>query len=233
MRLQQTWRHRGVAVLSAIVLAVIVPIGSSATAAAPTTVALSSDEHGRVLTAAPSVVDKVSLLRTASAPQAPAALSGGPSASNRNQWVYPSARTQGRDGELVALGSTYVEMPYLNYYAYFKNSSSRVAWLGTSPFVADNVTHTDQWHLDYFGGPFTASRTPAGAQIAADSGSIDVKWTTTVAGNWYSEHSWDQVDFMPVTWFGQIYRIRHTVTGTFQFGSSFYTVSADGRAFTW
>jgi hypothetical protein len=223
------------------------------------TVVVQSNAHGKVLTAAPWVTDKNALVRLARPTgvprggqpaipqrgQAAARLSeqfgtqsGGVSHADRNQWLYPSGRTsvtppQGRPADLVATGSSYVYVPYLNYYASFTQSSSRVAWLGSAPLVADSIQHTDQWHADFFGISFVAKGAPEGATTKSDASSVDVQWTTTVNKNWYSEHAWDRVDFMPTDWFGQLYRIRHTVTGVFQFGSSFYTVEGDGRAFVW
>ncbi|GLZ36307.1 hypothetical protein Lesp02_84940 [Lentzea sp. NBRC 105346] len=167
----------------------------------------------------------------------PAQTASAPAAANRNQTLSSQARNtispNGKPGDIVASGSSFVVVPYLNYFASFNQTTSKVAWLGTSPVVADSIQHTDSWHVDYFGGPYEAKGAPQGAQITGDTGSLDVAWSTTANQTWYSEHKWDRVDIAPPSWFGQIYRIKHTVTGTFQFGSSFYTVQADGRAFVW
>ncbi len=168
---------------------------------ASATVVVQSSAHGKLLTAAPWVTDRNALVqvpRPTAVPsggqpaippgrQAAARLSeqfgtqsGGVSHADRNQWLYPSGRTSitppnGRPADLVATGSSYVYVPYLNYYASFTQSSSRVAWLGSAPLVADSIRHTDQWHADFFGISFVAKGAPEGATTKSDANSVDVQ----------------------------------------------------------
>lgn len=140
---------------------------------------------------------------------------------------------QGRADNLAAAGSSFLAEPYLSYYAIFSGTDSRVAWLGSQPMTADSVQLIEEWRVDYFGGPFTASKLPPGAVVKVSQNSIDIQWQTTATNTWYAEHTWPELDVMPSAQFGEIYRVSHTVTGIFHFGPKQYRVTTDASAFTW
>ncbi|GAA2613476.1 hypothetical protein GCM10010399_50410 [Dactylosporangium fulvum] len=197
--------------------------------------------HGHVAVAAGWVRDKAALDRPERSDPGgpgPATPGAGPVVASNNQWLAGSRRTTARPrggapGLISASGRTFVQAPYLAYYASFTQTSSRVAWLGRSPWAADSIRHTDRWRVDSFGDPFTFAGAPDSAVARRDPGSLEVSWSTTVSGTWLSEHTWDRVDFMPTGHFGEVYRISHSVTGVFQFGSAFYQVDEEADAFTW
>jgi hypothetical protein len=155
---------------------------------------------------------------------------------SRAQSLYPSGSTAlspagGGHGQLVAAGSTSVNIPFLEYYAIFQQSASRVAWVGTRPLVADSTKHNDTWRVDYVAPGYIPQGVPPGATVHSDGGATEVTWTTTAQNTWYSEHSWPYLAFFP-NQYGQLYRVRYSVTGVFQFGSAFYTVTGDATTFT-
>jgi hypothetical protein len=238
MRNTRLLRNRATVLLGCLlVAAAAAPVVAHAGTPRPAgggTLVLWNDPHGQVRTAAADT-GKDALM---SAPVEHAAAPAATGTADRNQWLYPSGSAaitppKGRPGTLQAAGSSYVYVPYLSYYAQFSQIHSKVAWLGASPLTADSIQHTDDLHVDFFGTGFSANGAPAGAVTTADGSSADVKWTTTVTGNWYSEHSWDKVTFMPASTFNELYRISHRVSGVFQFGSSFYTVTGEDKAFVW
>lgn len=208
------------------------------------------NEHGKVLAAAPDVRDKRSLrpvgtkpvdtdrMMAASGAEA-AAETGDGGYPDRETWLYPvqstSVSPQGGTGAAIeAAGGSNVVLPFLEYYATYTQSSSRVTWFGSAPFNADSVEHTDRWHVDFVGTGYNVYGTPPGAEVTTGPSSAEVRWTTSVEDNWYSEHTWDWLAFYPEDppLFGQVYRFGHEVTGVFQFGSSFYTVTGQAKTFT-
>jgi|GEM_PF-5275585 len=142
--------------------------------------------------------------------------------------VTPAGGTAGR---ITATGTTTVAVPFLEYSAQFRGNASRVAWLGTRPLRADSIQHTDTWSVDYVAPGYLVFGAPTGAVVHSDGASTEVAWTTTAAGTWYSEHSWANVAFFP-NQYGQLYRLRYAVTGVFQFGSAYYTVTGTAVSFT-
>jgi hypothetical protein len=233
----RTWRTAA-ALGAAVLMAATLTTSASARPGTTATIPAPGYANGSVTMAAAELRDKRVLM--GALPQVVPGTGATPSmpirASN-NQWLTSSGRTSirpaGASGELAADGTSYLSEPYLAYYAVFSNNESRVAWLGSRPFTADSIVQTDEWQVDFFGSPFAASKTPPGAVVTNSQNSIDVKWSTTVASNWYSAHSWPELDIMPTGAFSEIYQVRHDVSGTFQFGSSFYQVTTSASAYTW
>ncbi|MGA5164342.1 hypothetical protein [Streptomyces pseudogriseolus] len=247
------------AALTAGGLALGVTSGAADSSAAgrnvPGTVVVQENEHGRVLTADTAVRDKRALLDAAEeqrrerrdAAEEPAPDPGGDGdGGHGDQSGFPvrdqrlvSGRSEritvaGGEGAVAASGDSFVKVPFMEYYAIFTDTSSSVAWLGKRPFNADSVQHTDTWNIGSVGAPFWVVGAPEGAEVRSTGSTAEARWTTTVQDNWYSEHAYDQVAFYPPSQedYSNVYRISHSVTGTFQFGSSFYTVTARDRAYS-
>lgn len=151
---------------------------------------------------------------------------------DNNHWLHLRESSSitppgGRTGEITANGESYLQVRFFQRNrATFTKNSSRVAWLGDSPFNADKVIHTDNWRVDAFPGAITISNAPDGS-ISEQPG--DLQWQTEVENSWISQHSWDEVTF---TTSAVLYRSRFNVTGAFQFGSSFFVVTARDSAST-
>jgi Tol biopolymer transport system component len=173
----------------------------------------------------------VYLQRITAPPANDAAAASAPVRASNNQVLDGQGRADANN--LAAAGSCFLAEPYLSYYATFSGTDSRVAWLGGQPMTADSVVLIDEWRVDYFGGPFTASKLPPGAVVKVSQNSIDIQWQTTAANSWYAEHTWQELDVMPTAQFGEIYRVSHTVTGIFHFGPKQYRVTGNASAFTW
>jgi hypothetical protein len=183
-----------------------------------------SDAHGQVLTADPAVTDKAAVI----APESPA---GGVITNSHDQTLSASGSRPitppgGTTGNITAAGSSFVRVPAIETSANFDQSTSHVSWLGARPFNANSVTHTDVWHVDWVGVSPSISGAPSGS---ITQGPGEVRWPTTVRNNWTSSHSWDRVTFTTGP-FGFVYRIRRDVIGEFQFGSSFFAVTASDSA---
>ncbi|MBT2467899.1 hypothetical protein J7E97_08425 [Streptomyces sp. ISL-66] len=237
--------------------------GSETAAAAgttvPGTVVVKEDAHAKVFTAEASVRNKRDLVKEVhkrraehqKAPKAPAP--AGPAVADddggghgdqsgfpvRDQWLN-SAHSEwitapgGGQGELIASGAGFVKVPFMEYYAIFTDTSSDVAWLGSRPFNADSIEHTDTWRIGSVGAPFWVVGAPQGAAVRSTGSLAEASWSTSVQNNWYSEHAYDQVAFYPPSQddYSNVFRISHSVTGTFQFGSSFFTVTSQDRAYS-
>lgn len=241
-------------------LAVGVTGGATGSTAAdrtvPGTVVVEENAHGRVLTADPSARDKRKIVAavhelrrerqrqtTEPAPTATATGGGGGHGDQtgfpvRDSWLT-SAKSRkvsvpGGEGTIAAAGASYVKVPFMEYYAIFTDTSSDVSWLGERPFDADSIQHTDTWDVGSVGAPFWVVGAPQGAKVASTGSNAQASWTTTVQDTWYSEHAYDQVAFYPPNQddYANVFRISHSVTGTFQFGSSFYTVTSRDRAYS-
>ncbi|MGW6707976.1 hypothetical protein ACWGDE_24220 [Streptomyces sp. NPDC054956] len=234
----------------------------SATAATtvPGTVVVKEDAHAKVLTADASVRNKRDLVKQAreqraaqrqtpkppapAGPQAQADGGGGGHGDQsgfavRDQWLTSSKSERitvpgGGQGELTASGASFVKVPFMEYYAIFTANSSDVAWLGGRPFNADSIEHTDNWRIGSVGAPFWVVGAPQGAAVKSTGSLAEASWTTSVQNNWYSEHAYDQVAFYPPSQddYSNVFRISHSVTGTFQFGSSFFTVTSQDRSYS-
>lgn len=248
------------AALTAGGLALGVTSGATDSSAAgrnvPGTVVTQENAHGKVLTADSSVRDKRALVRAveeqrrehrerAAEPAPTPTETGGDGGHGdqsgfpvRDQWLTSSKTTRvtvpGGRGALTASGASFVKVPFMEYYALFTDTSSSVAWLGSRPFNADSVEHTDTWNVGSVGAPFLVVGAPEGAAVKSTGSTAEARWTTTVEDNWYSEHAYDQVAFYPPSHddYSNVFRISHSVTGTFQFGSSFYTVTSRDRAYS-
>ncbi|MER6121624.1 hypothetical protein ABT173_02765 [Streptomyces sp. NPDC001795] len=222
----------------------------------PGTVVVEENAHGKVLTADASVRDKRRLVaavhkerlereqQTGTPTPTPTATGQGGGHGDqtgfpvRDQWLN-SAKSRkvaapGGEGVLSAAGASYVKVPFMEYYAIFTDTSSDVSWLGERPFNADSIQHTDTWDVGSVGAPFWVVGAPQGASVKSTGSDAQASWTTTVQDNWYSEHAYDQVAFYPPNQndYSNVFRISHSVTGTFQFGSSFYTVTSRDRAYS-
>jgi hypothetical protein len=222
----------------------------------PGTVVVEENAHGRVLTADASTRDKRKLVaavheqrraqqQTPEPTPTPTATGGDGGGHGdqtgfpvRDQWLSSSKSKRvavpGGEGVLSAAGASYVKVPFMEYYAIFTNTSSDVSWLGDRPFSADSIEHTDTWDVGSVGAPFWVVGAPQGAKVKSTGSTAEAGWTTTVQDNWYSEHAYDQVAFYPPSQddYSNVFRISHSVTGTFQFGSSFYTVTSRDRAYS-
>lgn len=231
---------------------------SAADRSVPGTVVVEENAHGRVLTADPSVRDKEALVRAVhelrrehvrqtSEPTptpTPSATGGGGGHGDqtgfpvRDAWLTSDKSRRvsvpGGTGTIAAAGASFVKVPFMEYYAQFTDTSSDVSWLGDRPFTADSIQHTDTWNVGSVGAPFWVVGAPQGAKVTSTGSTAEASWTTTVQDNWYSEHAYDQVAFYPPNQddYSNVFRISHSVTGTFQFGSSFYTVTSRDRAYS-
>lgn len=221
----------------------------------PGTVVVEENAHGRVLTADPSAHDKQALVdavhelrrererQTSDPTPTPTSTGGGGGHGDqtgfpvRDSWLT-SAKSKrvtvpGGRGSIEAAGASFVKVPFMEYYAIFTDTSSDVSWLGERPFNADSIQHTDTWDVGSVGAPFWVVGAPQGARTTSSGSGAQASWSTTVQNNWYSEHAYDQVAFYPPNQddYSNVFRISHSVTGTFQFGSSFYTVTSRDRAY--
>jgi hypothetical protein len=123
----------------------------------------------------------------------------------------------GTTGTIKTTGHSYVKVPFLETSANYTNNSSAVSWLGSRPFNATSITHTDHWHNSGISISVSVSW-PPGIGFSGSGGSAS--WTTTTKGTWKTTHSWDSVRFG-----GVITKIHYDVTGSFQFGSSYYATT--------
>jgi hypothetical protein len=207
----------------------VAPDAMASQSGIPGTVVVQSSAHGTVLKAAPGTQNKQALIRSVAAtrlgPNAAAlSLNHNVSLSSSNsETITPPG---GNSGEIFASGTSFVQVPFFEGSANFTDNQSTVAWLGLQPFNADNVIQTDEWQVDTFGFSVTVSNPPSGS-VSTSNG--DVQWQTTVANNWMSAHSWDQVGF-DAGLLGSIYRVRFNETGAFQFGSSFFATTGSDSA---
>jgi hypothetical protein len=100
------------------------------------------------------------------------------------------------------------------------SGSSRTAWLGTCPFNANRVTLADQVCMDAVS--FSVSVGGAGF---SNSGGGCGSWSAAVSNNWQITHHYSGVKGS--AGIGAIYRVRRSSTGTFQFGTVFYSPTAN------
>jgi hypothetical protein len=190
--------------------------------------------EGTVLTAATEVTDKPALFaRTAAAARAPApGPAGHPRRLNHNILLMAEGEQAvsvpgGDAGNIRASGASLALAPFWDtekHTVTYVNSSSQVAWLGSRPFHADKIIHAESWVTDIYGGPATITGGPPGA-IPDASGTL--RWETEVTGNWFSRHSWAEPIVVAAQ--GATYQVGFRVTGTFQFGSSFFVVTGGER----
>lgn len=102
------------------------------------------------------------------------------------------------------------------------NGSSRTAWLGACPVNANTVKLVDTVCFDAIG----ISVTVGGAGFS-DNGSGDCgSWDGSVSNAWYINHSYSGVHGSG-SLLAPIYRVRQSSSGTYKFGTSFYTVVAN------
>lgn len=103
------------------------------------------------------------------------------------------------------------------------NGSSYAKWLGSTPYNATKVTDTDTWKAS---GIAVSISLPPGIGF---SGSGDTAtWTTSVSNNWQINHYFNNVQFNAF----DIWAIDEYVSGTFQFGTSFWRIDAHDSSLT-
>jgi hypothetical protein len=124
----------------------------------------------------------------------------------------------GRAGTITVHFQSTEAYPGLETWVTFSGTSYG-KWLGSTPFNASKVTLTDHMHVD--GISVNVSYPPG----FTGSGS-DVSFTNSVSNNWQVNHSFDNIHFTCFACFG----IAEDATATFQFGSSFYTISTHDDA---
>lgn len=203
---------RAVAAGAVAGLSVLLLAGPAAATPSTTRVVIDVPGHGRVLAA-------VGGIKTAATPSTTVT----PMLDNNRSLNPYSSRNitppGGSTAAIQAFGSTYVYVPFLETSANYTSNNSTVQWLGGTPFNATSVTHTDVWKNDGVSISVSVSWPPG----VGFSGSGDTaSWVTTVNNTWRTTHNWDSVRFSAF----DIYRIHYNVSGSFQFGSSFYGVSS-------
>jgi len=122
----------------------------------------------------------------------------------------------GRAGTLRSRGYSYVRVPFLETSATYTNNEAHTWWLGSTPFNASSILMSETWANS---GVSISLSFPLGAGFSGTGGSTTD--TTSVSRNW-RVHSY--VDTVKFTAF-DIYRVRHTVAGKFQFGATAFTVT--------
>jgi len=116
--------------------------------------------------------------------------------------------------------SSSVSYPKYETWARYSGSSSSY-WLGINPVNATSVTHRDHWWVS---GLSISVTYPPGVGIEG-SGSSAV-WEGKVNGNWRIDHYFSGIQFNGMV----IYRAYESITSTFQFGTTFYTISCQDDA---
>jgi hypothetical protein len=205
------------------------------------TTAVTGYPSGTVFTASSATSDKQGLLSaalTAVSGQAQASAPDGVRTLNHNEWLYADgdksiSPAAGKAGQIRVSGQTFATVPFWDIeknHASYSLTESLVAWTGTSPFTADTITQTDNWITDTYGGSIPkVTGGPSGAVRAAPGSLVGtLVWKSQVSDNWISLHRWS--GFISVTTTGVVYQVGYSVTGTFQFGTSFCTVSGQDAA---
>lgn len=227
------------AIIAAAVAAVATSAfhGDTSSPAGPAgTVAVSGYPAGTVFTAqGTSASAKQALVNRALAAEPSATPAPGATLTlNHDEWLYADGRKAitpggGKAGQIMVSGKTFAAVPFWDIKknrATYSQTRSLVAWLGTSPVNADSITQTDNWITStYAGSSPTITGAPSGAARVAP-GSLVFK--SQVSRNWISLHAWDGNVSVSTT--GVVYQVGYQVTGTFQFGSSFFTVSGQDAA---
>jgi hypothetical protein len=129
----------------------------------------------------------------------------------------------GSNAAIQAYGHSYVQVPFFETSANYTNDTSTVQWLGGTPFNATSVTHTDYWTNDGIAISVSVSWPPG---IGFSGSGSSASWATTVNNTWRTTHDWDSVYFSAF----DIYRVHFNVTGSFQFGSSFYGITGSSSS---
>lgn len=219
------------AVVTLAVTGISVLIGSASANTAPSIsaekAALSAD-CAKAGTPSPAVANKAADVSIMSTPPFPER--SWTSTINSQQRIAPA----GTAANAMISGSAHFHLPFFAYYAQLDTLASCVAWLGDSPAAPDSITHTDRWHVDYVGTQLFPVGAPAGAQIIATGGSVDVVYTTTATGTSRSDHDVAGFGIFPTTQhsYSGVFRVSHEVTAVFHFGSNSYTVTGSDRYFT-
>lgn len=225
------------ALIASIALAVGVTNAVHGDAVTPTgpagTMAVSGYPTGSVF-AAPGTTAKQAMVTQALRQQPTATPKPGAILTlNHDEWLYADGSKAispgGKAGQIMVSGRTFAQVPFWDIgknHATYSESNSLVAWMGTSPVDADAITQTDNWITSTYGGSTpTVTGSPSGAAVVAP-GSLVFK--SQVARTWMSLHSWNGSVSVSTT--GVVYDVGYQVTGTFQFGSSFFTVSGQDAA---
>jgi hypothetical protein len=122
----------------------------------------------------------------------------------------------GSAGTLQSKGYSYVQVPFFETSATYTNNAAHTYWLGSSPFNASSIKLSETWSNS---GVSISLSFPLGAGFSGTGGSTTD--TTSVSHNWQVNSYVDTVKFSAF----DIYRVRHTVAGKFQFGTTAFTVT--------
>ncbi len=97
----------------------------------------------------------------------------------------------------------------------FFNGWSEDEWQGTNPFNCTSVSLSDQY---YTGGVGISVSYPIGVGISGSGSSAN--WSASVKNTYYIYHQFNNIEFA-----GAITDVGQNESGTFQFGSSFYSIN--------
>jgi hypothetical protein len=211
-------------VLAAAVLAVA---GTAPSMAADRALPSQARDHGDFITLSGNSADKAGLIRRVevakgnSSPGVPARSTGARAAIHGSSHLTDYTSKTVMCSYIYAKFDDTVSHPFLETSATI-NGSSRTAWLGACPVNAGSVHLNDTVCFDAIG----ISVTVGGAGFS-DGGSGDCgSWNATVGSTWYINHSYTGVHGSG-SLLAPIYRVRQSSSGTYKFGSSFYTVVAN------
>jgi len=118
-------------------------------------------------------------------------------------------------------GQTYFHVPTLEFSATFNENWSRAEFQGDGS-RANNLKHVTTWHTDGFNISVAIS---GGAELGFSGTKESVSWETEADNTDVMVHEWDTVKFTAGP-FGAIYRVHYDLSAVFQYGSSFYGITA-------
>lgn len=152
------------------------------------------------------------------------------------QTVQVSDKVSGRTQDVVLQISTNGNAqlhrtplcPILNCYPCrvdYSGNYSFVDWLEQKFIMpADSITQTDVWKTDYIGLSPEISEAPVGA-ISRSGGTLE--WATTVTNSSQSWHEWNFLTMDTGCGLSYITGVNIGGTAAYQYGSSFYRLSAN------
>jgi hypothetical protein len=120
---------------------------------------------------------------------------------------------------IAATFSSSVSYPTAETYAIFNGSSSAI-WHGSNPLRATRITLSDTWRAS---GAAISVSFPSGVGISGSGNTAT--WSGGVNNTSRVTHYFSNIKFT-----GALYSVSESTTGTFQFGSVFFTVSASDSA---
>lgn len=154
-----------------------------------------------------------------------------PCESTNSCWLFPSAsQTLYPPGGTAAEGRVRGQTNYIPYHFIiplvsdtvtsidYYSTSSRSSWLGSKPYNANSIVHSDTFDIDwaFINGSFSWG----GAGGATNFGGGRVGWTVTGYNTWYVQRSFNHIYLSCAPC--HIWRTRYQVSGAFQFGSSYF-----------